>query len=64
LTGARDDCRDPSLDMVSAAGVAKDFFDDFRGFVDVTGVGLGLGVGSAWERMLEKAMGSAGLLGV
>ena len=50
--------------MVSAAGVAKDFFDDFRGFVDVTGVGLGLGVGSAWERMLEKAMGSAGLLGV
>ena len=40
-----------------------DFFADLRTFVTV-GVGAGLGTGSALERMLEKAMGSAGLLGV
>ncbi len=37
--------------------------DVLRGFVMVGG-GVGLGDGSALERILEKAMGSAGLLGV
>jgi hypothetical protein len=46
---------------LSAAGF--DSRDAFRGFGTGVGVGCG-GGGSALERMLEKAIGSAGLLGV
>jgi len=60
-TGAREDCLEESLDMGSI-GLGIDCLDCFRGF-DV-GVGLGFGDGSALERIDEKAIGSAGLLGV
>ncbi len=62
--GAREDCLELSWDIGSGAGGAGiDCREAFRGFID--GVGVGLGTGSAlFERMLEKAIGSAGLLGV
>jgi len=60
---ARDNCLE-LLDTRSATGVAiADFFADVRRFGTV-GLGAGLETGSALERMLEKAIGSAGLLGV
>lgn len=60
--GAREECRELS-DRASALAIACR--EGFRGFV-ATGVGVGArgGAGSASERILEKAMGSAGLLGV
>jgi len=61
--GARDDCRELSLDLGSATGGGIDCREAFRGFA-VGGGGAGLDMGSALERMLEKAMGSAGRLGV
>jgi hypothetical protein len=62
--GAREDCLELSRDRGSATGGAGiDCREVFRGFAD--GVGVGLGTGSAlFDRMLEKAIGSAGLLGV
>jgi hypothetical protein len=62
--GAAEDCREPVLETGSALGSAA--FGSrgaFRGFDAGVGVGCG-GGGSALERMLEKAIGSAGLLGV
>lgn len=63
--GASDECRELSLDTDSAIrGGGREFFDDaFRGFATAGG-GVGLGGGSAFDRILEKAIGSAGLLGV
>jgi hypothetical protein len=62
--GAREDCLELSRDIGSAAGaVGIDCRRVFLGFAD--GVEVGLGTGSAlFDRMLEKAIGSAGLLGV
>ena len=62
--GAREDCLELSRDIASGAGGAGiDCREVFRAFID--GIGVGLGTGSAlFERMLEKAIGSAGLLGV
>ena len=64
--GGREEFRELSLDIgsaLSAGGI--DCRDGFRGFA-ATGVGVGArgGAGSALERILEKAIGSAGLLGV
>ena len=62
--GARDECEELSLDIVAATGGGgSEFFEAFRGFA-TTGVGFGFGGGSALERILENAIGSAGLLGV
>ena len=62
--GARDECGELSLDIVSAIGSGGcGFLETFRGFA-TTGDGVGLGGGSAFDRILEKAIGSAGLLGV
>ena len=62
--GAREDCLELSRDIGSATGGAGiDCREVFRGFAE--GVGAGFGTGSAlFDRMLEKAIGSAGLLGV
>lgn len=60
--GAREDCRELSLDKGSAIG-GIDGRDAFRGFA-TAGAGLGFAGGSALDRMLENAMGSAGRLGV
>lgn len=62
--GAAEDCREPALEIGSALGAAAfGSFGAFRGLVIGVGVGWAAG-GSALERMLEKAIGSAGLLGV
>lgn len=62
--GAVDEWRELSLDMgVAAAGSAR-CRDGFRVNLSTVGGGVDLGEGSALERMLEKAMGSAGRLGV
>jgi hypothetical protein len=62
--GAREDCLELSRDMGSAAGGAGiDGLVVFRGFADAVGVGLGTG-SALFERILETAIGSAGLLGV
>lgn len=62
--GAREDCRELSPDMGSILGGAGfDSREGFRGFA-TAGVGVSWGAGSALERILEKAIGSAGLLGV
>jgi hypothetical protein len=62
--GARDECEELSLDIVSAiGGGGSEFLETFRGFATM-GDGVGLGGGSAFDRILEKAIGSAGLLGV
>jgi hypothetical protein len=60
--GAREDCLELSRDIGSAAGGAGiDCREVFRGLAE----GVSLGIGSAlFERMLEKDIGSAGLLGV
>jgi hypothetical protein len=62
--GAREDCRELSLDIASTFG-AGGGREGFRGF-DSAGVGVGCGAGSgaALDKILEKAIGSAGLLGV
>lgn len=62
--GAREDCRELSRDAGSGAGRELDCRETFLVFAAGVGVGLGAGMGSALERILEKAMGSAGLLGV
>ena len=63
--GAREECLE--LSDIGSALVTEgiDCREGFRGFA-ATGVGVGArgGAGSALERMLEKAIGSAGLLGV
>lgn len=62
--GARDECEELSLDIVAAiGGGGREFFETFRGFATAGG-GVGFGGGSALDRILEKAIGSAGLLGV
>ncbi len=62
--GASEDCLELSRDIGSVTGGAGiDCREVFRGFAE--GVGVGFGTGSAlFDRMLEKAIGSAGLLGV
>lgn len=60
--GVGEDCREVSLDIGSALRAAC--LDALRGFVTVDGVGFGVETGSALDRMLEKAIGSAGLVGV
>lgn len=63
-TGAREDCRELSGDICAAAGVYDmDCREVFRGFED-EGVGVGLVIGPGSERILDIAIGSAGLLGV
>jgi hypothetical protein len=50
--------------MGSVAGaVGMDCLEVFRGFADAVGVCLGTG-SAIFERILENAIGSAGLLGV
>lgn len=60
--GAREDSRELSRNIGWAAGGGIDGRDALRGFVIVE-VGGGFEIGSALERMLEKDIGSAGLLG-
>ena len=61
---AREDCRELSLDIESATVAGFDNCrDSFRGLA-ATGEGLGLRTGSALDKILEKAIGSAGRLGV
>jgi hypothetical protein len=47
----------------AAVGAGIDCLEVFRGFADAVGVGLGTG-SALFERILEKAIGSVGLLGV
>ncbi len=63
VAGAREDLGELFLGMESVgSGGGIDCRDSFRGFA-VTGGGVALGIGSAFDRILEKAIGSAGLLG-
>lgn len=62
--GAAEDCREPALEPGSALGTAGFASrESFRDFMTGEAIGWG-GGGSALDRMLEKAIGSAGLLGV